>query len=43
MHLKSIGYMDTVLYPTIGKKGDVLSPYIGKLDIYAEKVRSVSS
>jgi hypothetical protein len=40
MHLKSKGYMDTVLFPTISKAGDVLSPYIGKLDIYC-RIRSL--
>ncbi len=38
MRLKYIGYKDTVLFPTIGKEGDVLSPYIGKSDIYCRKV-----
>jgi hypothetical protein len=38
MHQKSIGCMDTILFLTIGKAGDVLSPFIGylaaKLRIY---------
>jgi hypothetical protein len=27
MYLKSIGYTDTVLFPSIGKAGDVVLPY----------------
>ncbi len=38
MHLKSIEYTDTVLFPTISKAGDVLLPYIGKSDICCKKV-----
>jgi hypothetical protein len=34
MHLKSIGYMDTVLFPPTGKAGDAVLPYFGKSDIY---------
>jgi hypothetical protein len=34
MHKKSIGYTDTVLFPSFGKAGYVLLPYIGKADIY---------
>ncbi len=37
MQQKSIGYTDTVLFPTIGKEVDVLLPYIDKLDIYCKK------
>jgi hypothetical protein len=39
MHLISKGYTDRVLFPTIGKAGDVLSPDIGKLDIYCRIVQ----
>jgi hypothetical protein len=39
MHLKSVGYMDTVLLPTIGNAVKVQSPNIGKPDIKAEKIR----
>ncbi len=38
MHLKSIGYTDTGLFPTVGKAGNVLLPDIGKPDIYPRKV-----
>jgi hypothetical protein len=37
MHLKSVGYMDTVLFPTNGNAVNVQSPDIGKLDIYHRK------
>ncbi len=37
MHLKSVGYTDTVLFPTIGNAANVQSPYIGKPDIYRRK------
>jgi hypothetical protein len=30
--------ISTVLFPTINKAGDVLSPYIGKPDIYRTKI-----
>jgi hypothetical protein len=32
MHLNSIGYSDTILFPTIGKAGDVQSEIRNKLD-----------
>jgi hypothetical protein len=32
MHLKSIGYTDTVLFPPTGKAGDVVLLYFGKSD-----------
>jgi hypothetical protein len=36
---KYIGYTDTVLFPTIGKEGDVQPPNIGCMsDIYCRKV-----
>jgi hypothetical protein len=38
MHLKSVGYADTVLFPTIGNAVNVQSPDIGKPDIFAEKI-----
>jgi hypothetical protein len=31
---KSIGYMDTVFFPSTGKAGDVILPYFGSSDIY---------
>jgi hypothetical protein len=34
MHLKSIGYTDTVLFPPTGNAVNVQSPDIGKPDIY---------
>ncbi len=34
MHLKSIGYTDTVLFPPTGKAGDVVLPYFGKSNIW---------
>jgi hypothetical protein len=34
---KSVGYMDTVLFLTIGNAVDVQSPDIGKPDIYRRK------
>jgi hypothetical protein len=34
--------MDTVLFPTIGKEADVLSPYIGKSDNPLQKKVQVS-
>jgi hypothetical protein len=37
MHLKSVGYMDTVLFPTIRNAVNVQSLDIGKLDIYRRK------
>jgi hypothetical protein len=37
MHLKSVGYMDTVLFPTNGNAVNVQSPDIGKPDIYHRK------
>ncbi len=38
MHLKYVGYMDTVLFPTIGNAVNVQSPDIGKPDIYCRKL-----
>jgi hypothetical protein len=37
MHLKSVGYTDTVLFPTIGNAVNVLWPDISKPDIYHRK------
>jgi hypothetical protein len=37
MHLKSVGYTDTVLYPTNGNAVNVQSPDIGKPEIYHRK------
>ncbi len=37
MHLKSVGYTVTVLFPTIGNAVNVQLPDIGKLDIYRRK------
>ena len=37
MRLKSVGYTDTVLFPTIGNAVNVQSPDIGKPDIYGRK------
>jgi hypothetical protein len=37
MNLKSVGYMDIALYPTIGNEVNVQSPDIGKPDIYRRK------
>ncbi len=37
MHLRSVGYTDTVLFPTIGNAAKVQSPDIGKPDIYGRK------
>jgi hypothetical protein len=37
MHLKSVGYTDTVLFPTIGNAVNVQSLDIGKPDIYCRK------
>jgi hypothetical protein len=37
MHLKSLGFMDTELFPTIGNAVNVQSPDIGKPDIYGRK------
>jgi hypothetical protein len=37
MHLKSVGYADTVLCPTIGNAVNRQSPDIGKPDIYRRK------
>jgi hypothetical protein len=34
MNLKSVGYTDTVLFPSTGMAGDVVLPYFGKSDIY---------
>ncbi len=39
MHLKPVGYTDTVLFPTIGNAVNVQTPDIGKPDIYCKKVR----
>ncbi len=36
---KSIGYTDTVLFPTIGNVVNVHSPDIGKPEIYGRKIR----
>jgi hypothetical protein len=35
--LKSVGYTDTVLFPTIGNAVNVQLPDIGKPDIYIRK------
>jgi hypothetical protein len=37
MHLKSVGYRDTVLFPIIDNAVNVQSPDIGKPDIYCRK------
>jgi hypothetical protein len=37
MHLKSVGYTDTVLCPTIGNAINVQLPDIGNPDIYCRK------
>ncbi len=37
MHLKSVGYTDTVLFPTNGNAVNVQSPDIGKPEIYHRK------
>ncbi len=37
MHLKSVGYMNTVLFQTIGNAVNAQSPDIGKPDIYCRK------
>jgi hypothetical protein len=37
MHLKYVGYIDAVLFPTIGNAVNVQSPDIGKPDIYGQK------
>jgi hypothetical protein len=37
MHLKSVGYTDTVLFLTIGNVVNVQLPDIGKPDIYCRK------
>jgi hypothetical protein len=37
MHLKSVGYMYTVRFPTIGNALNVQSLDIGKPDIYCRK------
>jgi hypothetical protein len=37
MHLKSVVYTDTVLFPTIGNAINVQTPDIGKPDIYCRK------
>ncbi len=39
MHIKSVGFTDTVLFLTIGTAGDELSPNIVKSDIYRRKSR----
>ncbi len=39
MHLKSIGYTDTVLSPPTSKVGDAVLLYFGKLDIYLRSVQ----
>jgi hypothetical protein len=36
-NLRSVGYTDTVLFPTIGNAVNVQSPDIGKPDIYCRK------
>jgi hypothetical protein len=41
MHLKSEGYTDTVLFPTIGNAVNVQSSDIDKTDIFAENIRQV--
>ncbi len=38
MHLKSVGYTDTVLFLTIGNAVNVQSLDIGKPDIFTEKI-----
>jgi hypothetical protein len=37
MHLKSVGYTDTVLFPIINNAVNVQLPDIGKLNIYHRK------
>ncbi len=37
MRLKSVGYTDTVLFPTISNAENVQSPDISKPDIYCRK------
>ncbi len=37
MHQKPVGYMDTVLFPTIGNAVNVQLPDIGKPDIYCRQ------
>jgi hypothetical protein len=37
MHLKSVGYTDTALFPTNGNAVNVQLPDIGKPDIYCRK------
>jgi hypothetical protein len=39
MHLKSVGYTDAALLPTIGNALNVQSPDIGKPDIYRRKYK----
>ncbi len=38
MHLKSVGYTDTVLLPTIGNAVNVQLPDIGKPDILQKRL-----
>jgi hypothetical protein len=40
---KSVGYTDTVLFPTIGNAVNVQLPGISNPDIFSETIRSVSS
>jgi hypothetical protein len=37
MYLKSVGYADTLLFPTIGIAVNVQLPDIGKPDVYRRK------
>jgi hypothetical protein len=37
MHLKSVGYTDTALFPNIFNAVNIQSPDIGKPDIYRRK------
>jgi hypothetical protein len=37
MHQKSVGYTDTVLFPTVDNAANVQSLDIGKPDIYCRK------
>ncbi len=38
MCVQSLENTDTIVFPTDVKAGDILSPYIGKPDIYRRKV-----
>ncbi len=38
MHIKSIGYTDTVFFPSTGKAGDEVLPYFGKSNIYYRRI-----